>query len=265
MPEAAAFLQPCFSHPRVRAMMSRRGGGVSRPPYDSLNLGLHVGDRVDDVIENRRRWTQAFGMPLVRLTQVHGSEVLTLDRVRDDAPRADASATSVAGIGCEVLVADCLPVLLAHRGGQAVAAAHAGWRGLAGGVLEAAVTRCCELAGAPPGEIEAWLGPCIGPAAFEVGAEVLVAFSRDPSSVRTPGFVPRAGQPGKWLADLPGLARERLAAAGLARISGNDGSAPWCTVQQASVHFSFRRDRVTGRLAAAVGLLDGERPGLFLL
>lgn len=261
-------MQPHFTHPRVRAAMSTRAGGVSRPPYDSLNLGVHVRDDPAHVAENRRRFAAAFGMPMVRLEQVHGASVVTLTAPCDDAPRADGAATAVAGVGCEVQVADCLPVLFAHRGGRAVAAAHAGWRGLAGGVLEAALQRCCELADAPPHHIEVWLGPCIGPARFEVGADVRAAFAVDvavDAAVDVAGqaavaaasrFEPRPGADAKWWADLPGLARDRLAASGATLIQGNDGSAVWCTMQQPSCWFSFRRDGVTGRMSAVVGLVD---------
>ncbi len=234
--------------------MSQRTGGVSRAPYDSLNLALHVGDDPGHVAENRRRFAHALGMPVVRLEQVHGADVATLTSMDAAAPRADAAATAVPGLGCEVQVADCLPVLFAHRGGRAVAAAHAGWRGLAAGVLEAALQRCCELAQAPAGEIEAWLGPCIGPASFQVGADVLQAFGRDPAGGPSPRFEPWPGTPGKWRADLAGLARDRLTAAGVTALQGNDGSAAWCTVQQPSRFFSFRRDGVTGRLSAVIGL-----------
>lgn len=234
--------------------MSHRRGGVSQAPYDSLNLAVHVGDDPVAVAENRARFARACGLRPVRLEQVHGADVVTLQGAPDGVPRADGSATAVAGIGCEVQVADCLPVLIAHRGGRAVAAAHAGWRGLAAGVVEAALRRCCELADAPVAEMEAWLGPCIGPTRFEVGAEVLQAFGRSPTLAATPGFVARADAPGKWLADLPGLARERLTAAGVRHVLGNDGGDGWCTFEQASRFFSFRRDRVTGRLSAVIGL-----------
>jgi YfiH family protein len=140
-------------------------------------------------------------------------------------------------------VADCLPVLLAAPG--AVGAAHAGWRGLAGGVLEATVGALCEAAGCAPGQLQAWLGACIGPRRFEVGADVLQAFGADAAS-DSPRF--RRHVPGKWLADLPGLARDRLQALGLQQVSG----AGWCTVEDASRFFSFRRDGVTGRMVAAV-------------
>lgn len=254
MPEGGARWQPRFSSPRVRALMSDRQGGVSAPPYDSLNLASHVGDEPDAVAENRRRFEVRLGLPLRRLEQVHGATVVVWDAAPAEAvPRADAAVSATPGLACEVQVADCLPVLLADRHGRVVGAAHAGWRGLAGGVLEATVRRCCELGQARPADLEAWLGPCIGPHCFEVGNDVPAGFGIDPAD--DPCFTARAGVPGKWWADLPGLARRRLNAAGLLSITGNDGSVDWCTMQQPSRYFSFRRDRVTGRLCAAIGLL----------
>ena len=166
---------------------------------------------------------------------------------------ADASVTNEPCIACTVQVADCLPVLFAAPGGRAVGAAHAGWRGLAGGVLEATLDAVCALAACGPAEVAAWLGPCIGPRAFEVGAEGLRGFGLDEpaAQVASPFFKPRPGAGGpesKWLADLAGLARSRLTAAGVVHLSGGE----WCTVEDPSRFFSFRRDRTTGRLAAAV-------------
>lgn len=238
--------------------MSGRTGGVSRAPYDSLNLGVHVGDEPAHVQRNRERFAAAVGMPLARLQQVHGANVVTLQTPWPVSPavQADASATTQPGLACEVQVADCLPVLFADVRGRVVAAAHAGWRGLAAGVLEATLQRCCELAEVVPQDIEAWLGPCIGPTQFEVGADVLAGFGVEPlPGVAQRHFMPRGEVLGKWWADLPGLARERLVRAGVGGIRGNDGSTDWCTVQQASRFFSFRRDGVTGRMSAAIGLL----------
>jgi YfiH family protein len=158
---------------------------------------------------------------------------------------ADASFTIEPGIVCAVQVADCLPVLFAAPAARGVAAAHAGWRGLAGGVLEAGIGALCAAARCEPGELQAWLGACIGPRRFEVGSDVLEAFGADPLG-ESPAFVPF--KPGKWHADLPLLASERLRAAGVRAISGGD----WCTVEAPSRFFSFRRDGVTGRMAAAV-------------
>lgn len=234
----------------VGALMSTREGGVSQPPFDSFNLrppGLR-GDAVDEpaaVLENQRRFAAAMGATPVWLDQVHGSDVVRLQDVPDGHPRADAGITTEPGLACCVLVADCLPVLLCDLRGRAVGAAHAGWRGLAGGVLENTVGALCEAASADPADLCAWLGPCIGPRQFEVGADVLAAFAGDEAH-----FVPRARPDGsaRWLADLPALARVRLARAGLRSVAGG----AWCTVEDPSRFFSFRRDRVTGRLAAAV-------------
>lgn len=253
---------------RVRAVCTTRAGGVSRPPYDSLNLGDHVQDEPQAVAANRRILRQAAGVRPVFLRQVHGSGVAMLDPATPDGVEADACVSSEPGLACAILVADCLPVLLADARGSVVAAAHAGWRGLAGtagrGVLEAVFERFAarvhELHG-PPASAElasatlAWLGPCIGPRAFEVGTEVREAFCASDAAAAQ-HFLPSGA--GKYLADLAGLARQRLRALGITRIHGNDGSAPWCTVSQPSRFFSFRRDQVplggSGRLAACVWL-----------
>jgi hypothetical protein len=153
-----------------------------------------------------------------------------------------------------VFAADCLPVLLCSDDGRAVGAAHAGWRGLAAGVLEATVAALCRQAGRPASALQAWLGPCIGPRQFEVGADVLLAFGADPQQSADPAFVRRDrpdGQP-RWLADLPTLSRRRLQAAGVRRISGGGR----CTVEDASTFFSHRRDATLGRMAAAVACID---------
>jgi polyphenol oxidase len=232
------------------AWCSPREGGVSIGPFESLNLGTAVGDDPAAVAENRRRFAQRLeGARPVWLKQVHGVRVVRLDA--DDLERppleADAAWTDRPGIACTVQVADCLPVLFSTADGRAVAAAHAGWRGLAAGVLESTVAVLGQGAGAAPGEIHAWLGPCIGPKHFEVGPEVAEAFAADAQHLR---FHPRPDGDARWLADLPALARARLRRAGLhpARISGG----AWCTVAEPSRFFSYRRDRVTGRFAAAV-------------
>lgn len=238
---------------RVGALMSTRAGGVSAAPFDSLNLGRSAGDDAAAVAENRRRFDAALGGAEPRwLSQVHGAHVLRLERgAVQERVQADAAITTEPGLACTVMVADCLPVLLAAPGGRGVGAAHAGWRGLAGGVLDAAVVALAEATGCKPREIAAWLGPCIGPRAFEVGADVLAAFGAAPDA---PGarFVHRRRPDGadRWLADLAGLARDRLRALGLLQVSGSG----MCTVEDRSRFFSFRRDGVTGRMAAAVWL-----------
>jgi len=238
--------------PNVQGGMSLRAGGVSPVPWASLNLGSAVGDDPAAVAENRARFASALGARPVWLRQVHGIGVVRLDASTPEQPPspADAAWTSESGIACTVLVADCLPVLMALRDGRAVAAAHAGWRGLAAGVLEATIDALCAGTGATPGDIVAWLGPCIGPRQFEVGADVLPAFGQRPGATDPARFAsrPRADGSPRWLANLPGLAVDRLAGAGVHAVSQFDA----CNVEDGSRFFSFRRDGVTGRHAAAV-------------
>ncbi|RYF75417.1 MAG: peptidoglycan editing factor PgeF [Comamonadaceae bacterium] len=245
MPSLESMLRPEWPAPLgVRAACSTRTGGVSRGSYASLNLGDHVGDDADAVAENRRRWHAALSARPVFLRQLHGVDVRRVGAESADDETADGSFTSEAHTACTVMVADCLPVLLCDAKGHQVAAAHAGWRGLAAGVLENA------LATFNGGPVLAWLGPCIGPDAFEVGDEVMAAFeANDAGALRC--FRPGAHE-GKWLADLPALARRRLAAAGVDRVFGNDGGAAWCTVGNPSRFFSHRRDGVSGRIAASI-------------
>ena len=239
--------------PNVRAVCTTRDGGVSQGRYESLNLGDHVGDEAVHVAENRSRLQQAIGARPVFLQQVHGTGVVALDAAQDivrDGTAADACTATAAGLACTIMVADCLPVLFTDESGHRVAGAHAGWRGLAGGVLEQTFKsfEAGQAHGAP--KVMAWLGPCIGPGAFEVGPEVKAAFeAHAPEAANC--FKP-APAPGKWLADLPALARQRLRAAGVDAIYGNDGTDAWCTVNNSSRFFSHRRDGVSGRFAALV-------------
>ncbi|GAC1604437.1 MAG: peptidoglycan editing factor PgeF [Ramlibacter sp.] len=243
----------------VRAVCTTRAGGMSVAPYDSLNLGDHVGDEAGAVARNRSRLAQAIGVRPVFLQQVHGGGVVRLDAGTPDGSQADGCAATVRGVACTILVADCLPVLFTTTDGRAVAAAHAGWRGLAGaggiGILETvsrALRQACAMPPADAGrDTIAWLGPCIGPQAFEVGDEVKAAFEPFHAGAAAL-FKPHSR--GKWLANLQGLARLRLAALGITRIHGNDGSAAWCSVSNPSRFFSHRRDRVSGRFAASIWL-----------
>ena len=239
--------------------MTTRRGGVSTGPFDSMNLRDGLGDNAAAVAQNLALLTAVVGAPLVRLNQVHGARVVRLTAT-DAAPGspphdADACITTEPGVVCSIQVADCLPVLFAAPG--AVAAAHAGWRGLAGGVLESTLTALCEASGCAPDQVSVWLGPCIGPRRFEVGADVLQAFGVFPAETSNSGDTtgPRRFAPlraGKWLVDLPGLARDRVSACGVKAISGGT----WCTASDASRFFSFRRDGVTGRMVAAVWLVE---------
>ncbi len=244
----ADWLVPGWQAQRVGGVMTTRRGGISRSPFYSLNLRAQVGDDDAAVAHNRQLLARATGTVPVYLNQVHGARVVTLSAA-DAAPgapvhTADASVTTAFGIACTVQVADCLPVLLAAPGG--VGAAHAGWRGLASGVLDATLHALCEAASCQPAEVQAWLGACIGPQRFEVGADVLQAFGANTDVPDLQRFAPHT--PGKWLANLPQLARDRLTQLGVGSISGGT----WCTVEDASRFFSFRRDRITGRMAAAV-------------
>jgi polyphenol oxidase len=236
--------------------MSCRAGGVSLAPFDTLNMGMAVGDDPLHVAQNRALLQQVCGAQPVFLKQVHGIRVVRLtaaDAAQQDLLlEADASVTTEPGVACTIQVADCLPVLFTAPEGRAVGAAHAGWRGLAGGVLQATALAVCELSGCAPTDLSAWLGPCIGPRRFEVGADVLAGFGVDTAEGSpTPRFVRHsdaAAETPKWLADLPGLALDRLNALGVVKVSGGQ----WCTVEEASRFFSFRRDRTTGRMAAAI-------------
>jgi YfiH family protein len=238
--------------PGLRAFCSERAGGVSAPPYDTLNLGDHVGDDPDAVAQNRRRLALEIAARPVFLKQVHGRGVVRLSESTADATEADACWTTERGLACTMMVADCLPVLLASHDGQVLGAAHCGWRGLAGeggqGVLESLWQAMRGEAGGPQ-QMLAWLGPCIGPEAFEVGPEVRSAFTAH--DARASSLFQPHGE-GKFLADLQGLARRRLAVMGITTIHGNDGQRAWCTVANPSRFFSHRRDRVSGRFAAGI-------------
>jgi hypothetical protein len=229
---------------RVRAVVTTRVGGVSRPPWNSLNLADHVGDDPADVAENRRRLREEAKLPgkPLWLKQVHGCDVVDVDE-RASGCAADAAVATEPGRVCAVLTADCLPVLFCDRAATVVGIAHAGWRGLAAGVLEQTVARL----GCPAPDLLAWLGPAIGPQAFEVGDEVRSAFvARDPQAADC--FLPSPR--GRWLADLYGLARLRLLRAGVEEIHGGG----LCTFSDAARFYSYRRDGVTGRMASLVWL-----------
>ncbi|NGX15249.1 peptidoglycan editing factor PgeF [Wenzhouxiangella sp. XN24] len=243
-----AWIVPDWPAPaNVHAASTLRVGGVSPPPWHALNLGTHVGDDEARVAENRRLLALALGLPAepAWLEQVHGRTVLQLDAETLPAVRvADAAVTSRPERVLAVLTADCLPVLLCREDGTRIGVAHAGWRGLAGGVLEAG----CAAMDTPPGELLAWIGPGIGAAAYEVGPEVRAAcLDADPGAEA--GFMP--GRPGHWQCDLAYLARRRLEALGLAGVHGGH----WCTHADAGRFFSHRRDGAqhpTGRMATLI-------------
>lgn len=236
---------------QVKSVCTTRAGGVSMPPYESLNLGTHVGDDVLHVQQNRSLLRQTIATQPIFMEQVHGTRVLEMDASTHNGMVADAAITQALGVACTVMVADCLPVLFCNRQGTLVAAAHAGWRGLADGVLEATV-QAMKLRGCQATDILAWLGPCIGPHAFEVGDEVRATFVQQNAAAAT-CFTPLGAH--KWMANLAALAHQRLNALGVLHIYGNDGRAQWCTVSNASTFFSHRRDRVSGRQAVCIWLV----------
>lgn len=242
-------LQAEWSAPAgVQSAFSLRVGGTSPPPWDSLNVGVHVGDDLDAVARNRHRLCEALALPSQPwwLDQVHGTAVATFEQPPSSAeaaatavrPVADAAVTRAAGVVLAIQVADCLPVLLTNDQGSVLGAAHAGWRGLVAGVIE----RTVEAMGVPGSKLRAWLGPSIGPAFFEVGPEVREAFLAAGDS--TGAFAPNPQ--GRWQCDLPALARARLQRLNVTRIAGGD----WCTAADPVRFFSHRRDQRTGRMAA---------------
>ena len=251
MPPIPHYIEPDWPAPaRVLALSTTRVGGQSRPPYTGFNLAHHVGDDPAAVKANRATLARELppGTAVQWLNQVHGARVIPASR--DGAvPEADASFTGEAGIACAVMTADCLPVLFCTRAGDQVAAAHAGWRGLVGGVLEATVAAM----GAAPMELMAWLGPAIGPRAFEVGPEVREAFLAAAGELTDSCFVPSIDRPGHFLADLYGLARVRLQNIGISAIYGGN----YCTFDDNRRFFSYRRDGQTGRMASLV-MLNAE-------
>lgn len=241
-----ALILPDWPAPaRVRALCTTRRGGVSAAPFDTFNLADHVGDDPAHVRENRARLAVQAALPSAPkwLRQVHGTRVV--DAARADDGEADGSVAHKPGVVCAVLTADCLPVLLCDDSGTRVAALHAGWRGLASGIVEAGVAAL----GAPPASLLAWLGPAIGPAAFEVGVEVRAAFLEGDVQTAT-AFLPHGD---RYLADIYALARHRLARAGVTRVYG--GGA--CTVSDPAAFYSYRRDGRCGRMASLIWLDPG--------
>ena len=240
----------------VHAVCTTRVGGMSTAPFDGFNLAEHVGDDPQAVIRNRELLhSQLDGARPVFLSQVHGVNVVELLATTSDGIQADACFTLAKHVACTVMVADCLPVLFSDDAGRVVAAAHAGWRGLAAGVIEHTVQALCTQGDVALGQVQVWLGPCIGPDAFEVGEDVRLAFSRGTAAQSAQAqrcFKPHPVHFGKWLADLAGLARLRLQALGITSVAGNNSTPDWCTVTQHSKFFSFRRDGLTGRFALCI-------------
>ncbi|KRW62826.1 peptidoglycan editing factor PgeF [Pseudomonas sp. TTU2014-080ASC] len=236
------WLTPQWPAPgRVKSCVTTRSGGVSVAPYEGLNLGDHVGDDPVSVRKNRERLLSMLGCKPAWLQQVHGTQVVEANPWQVD--EADASWSATAGIACTVMTADCLPVLFCDRAGTRVAAAHAGWRGLAGGVLEATL----DALAVPAENVLVWLGPAIGPEAFEVGAEVRDAFVAQHEQAQA-AFAP-SHNTGKFMADIYQLARIRLAACGVEAVYGGG----LCTFNDPRF-YSYRRSAQTGRFASLIWL-----------
>ena len=266
------FIPQWSAPPHVKAVFTSRAGGASLAPFDSLNLGDHVGDDPSHVATNRQILQTQIATKPVYLKQVHGVDVAHIDEKTPYGTAADACITTRKNLACTIMVADCLPVLFTDLEGRFVAAAHAGWRGLANGVLNQSINSIIEektlladvLHRVLATEIIAWLGPCIGPHAFEVGSEVKAEFAANlPNSASM--FTPVSksasdGASGKCMANLAGLARLNLQQLGVLphHIFGNDGSAEWCTLSNPLRYFSHRRDAVSlggsGRMAGCIWL-----------
>lgn len=270
LPFPTSWLVPDWpAPPDVQAVFTSRacpvGDAPSAAPWNGFNLATHVGDSPQAVAAHRAALKAALGARPVFLEQVHGCNVAILEEGVADGLLADAAVTTHPNLACTVMVADCLSVLLTLTNGAAVAAVHAGWRGLANGVIEAAVQtlRSLDQSGhlkasaayaTHTTDLMAWLGPCIGPGSFEVGPEVRAAFMAA-SPEAAAGFVPLSN--GKWLANLPTLARQRLNALGV-RVWGNDASTAWCTFSQPQRFYSYRAQAITGRMAACIFRHHGE-------
>ena len=227
----------------MRALITTRAGGVSGGAFAGLNLGLRSGDAIEDVTRNRASLRQSLPAEPMWLRQVHGTTVVEAD-VAHESPEADAAFAFRPGAVCAVLTADCLPVLLCDEQGTVVAAAHAGWRGLCAGVIE----QTLKAMDRPPAQLLAYLGPAIGPAAFEVGAEVRAAFIAEDPQSEAAFAKDKMGKPGKFYADLYALARRRLARSGVQQVYGGG----FCTYTEAERFYSYRRDGVTGRMASLI-------------
>ena len=240
----------------VRACTTTRLGGVSQGPFASLNLGDHVGDDPEHVARNREILCSHLGLPAepLWLRQVHGRDVARAECPVAPIPEADAAIATTPGAVCAVMTADCLPLLLCDDQGTRVSAVHAGWRGLASGVLESAVAAMAVA----PERLLVWMGPAIGPGAFEVGPEVRAAFIAEDTEAQA-AFRPSPGtaQDARWLADLFELARLRLARLGVERVYGGGD----CTFSQPGRFFSYRRDGTTGRLASLIWLAPNDSHG----
>ena len=247
--DSLSFIRPNWPAPaQVKSLQTTRIGGLSRPPYASLNLGTHVGDDPLVVASNRQLLSPYLPSEPVWVNQVHGVEVIDAE-TSSCLQNADASFTTQKNVVCVTMTADCLPVLLCDKAGTVVAAVHAGWRGLCDGVIEAAVKKMSVN----NNEILAWLGPAIGPNAFEVGGDVREQFIQHHAQA-TSAFKPIENSNDKWLCDMYLVAKQRLNAIGVTQIFGGSVNEGFCTYTDEARFFSFRRDNVTGRMASLIWL-----------
>ncbi len=248
-----SLIQPVWPAPdNVQSFLTTRQGGISSSPYDSLNLGEHVGDEPSKVLANRQILRKYLPAEPLWLNQIHSTVVSTpLSRAKAMSKpfEADAAVTNIPGEVLAIMTADCLPVLFSTSDGLVIGAAHAGWRGLCGGVLENTVSKMLELAPQSTGkDLMAWMGPAIGPQSFEVGEDVVGRFQETRIHEISKSFLPISTKPGKYLADIYQLARDRLEAVGVNSVFGGG----ICTVKDQERFFSYRRDGVTGRFASLI-------------
>ncbi len=248
-----SFINPEWPAPSsIQTLISTRAGGVSKHPYDSLNLGDHVGDQIEDVLVNRAIFAKALPSKPLWLKQTHSTVVSTPETRKakpGDVIDADASITNIANEALVIMTADCLPALFTNSKGTVVGAAHAGWRGLCAGVLENTVAEMLNLSiETSASDLLVWLGPAIGPGSFEVGEDVVKAFRDSELPFSENAFLPIDSKPGKFLADIYRLASDRLQACGVTSIFGGE----YCTVRDSEQFFSYRREGQTGRFASAI-------------
>lgn len=246
-------IEPNWVAPQqVKVFCTTRYGGVSKSPFNTLNLGLNAGDDSVDVLHNRSIVKSYLPNEPLWLKQIHGVTVSTPASRRASPCKpfeADAAVTNIPNEVLAILTADCMPVLFASKSGGVIGAAHAGWRGLSSGVLENTIQEMLALSpGLSPLDIVVWMGPAIGPTAFEVGEDVLQAFAPQGQDILSKAFMPIAGSPGKYLANLYLLARERLRSLGIEQIDGGG----FCTFNDSEKFFSYRRDKKTGRFASLI-------------
>ena len=257
MTNAINKIEPSWAVPQqIQAFCTTRLGGISKSPFNSLNLGLNAGDDLADVLQNRSIVRSELPSEPLWLKQIHGITVSTpasRNSLGNGPFEADAAVTNIPNEVLAILTADCMPVLFASRSGDVIGAAHAGWRGLSGGVLENTIDEMIALSpGLTISDISVWLGPAIGPNTFEVGEDVLQAFAQQGEGILSKAFIPIDGTPGKYLADLYLIARDRLNTLGIEQITGGE----FCTVSSPERFFSYRRDKVTGRFASLIWISE---------